>query len=653
MYKYFIEILTILLTNYKIKKNERSDKMDKTLQKKNLIKVIIIFLIILVSIIAIVITEKGGITNIVENRKKQMQKKEIESEIQNIIDITKQEIQESEGREATLADLKAKFEEQGYSLNEATGELRYNDYYVTINADLTIANIEEVLTKVQCQIININGDDYKTYITIENIDGIEKIIDSDLVIECEGKRKIVLDRTLKDGPIHPIKVKAVGKEEELYSIIVEKVPDIVVTNIDTLGNGTTKTVQIRYPKNENFLNYYSLDDGETWQEYEGDLNILEADNKTITAKTILQEEKIEGQIVKVKKERQQISLVVSTSLIDATKQAIMKNDTVYRVAIKDMEYKVHTYVEEGDLILQSSRSYGNANDVGTASENAKNMVILKVNGNLTINSGVTLTAYGNSYGGPKGMLVYVTEQLTNNGTITMTARGAKAPGETVYLWKNGNNNYEYVPAAGVAGGTGGTGKNPDLGQTGTTPSAANSRRTGGGGGGAGQGYYDSKGGNASAGTSYSGGCGGGGGSYAKAPSATGNGGQGGNANITDRTIYTIGAGGGAGNPGGLGKRGSSAANNNPGGNGTGGLLTIYANVFQNNSTISANGSAGGSAYRAGGGGSGGGSVNIFYKTNNKTGTITATGGAGGKGTRNGESANGAAGGNGSVTTKGI
>lgn len=482
MCKYFIEILTILLTNYKIKKNERSDKMDKILQKSKLIKIIIILIIILISTIGIIIVQKGGITDIVENRKKEIQKKEIESEIQNIIDITKQQVQESEGREATLADLKAKFEEQGYSLNESTGEVRYNEYYVKINADLTIANIEEVLTKVQCQVININGDDYQTYITIENRDGIEKIIDSDLVIECEGKQKIVLDRTLKDGPIHPIKVKVVGQEEEeLYSLLVEKVPDIVVTNRDTLGNGTTKTVQIRYQKNENFLNYYSLDDGETWQEYEGDLNILEADNKTITAKTILQEEQIEGQVVKAKRDRQQISLVVSTSLVDAARQAVMKNDTIYRVAIKDTEYTVHTYVQDGDLTLQSNKSYGNANDVGTASTNAKNMVIVKVNGNLTINSGVTLTAYGNTYGGPKGMILCVTGQLTNNGTITMTARGAKAAGEAVYLWKNANNNYEYVPAAGVAGGDGGKGKNPDTGTTGTTPSAANSRRTGGGG----------------------------------------------------------------------------------------------------------------------------------------------------------------------------
>ena len=42
----------------------------------------------------------------------------------------------------------------------------------------------------------------------------------------------------------------------------------------------------------------------------------------------------------------------------------------------------------------------------------------------------------NGYGGPKGMFIYCTGTITNNGTIDMTARGAKAVGQNVYLWKN-------------------------------------------------------------------------------------------------------------------------------------------------------------------------------------------------------------------------
>ena len=76
------------------------------------------------------------------------------------------------------------------------------------------------------------------------------------------------------------------------------------------------------------------------------------------------------------------------------------------------------------------------------------MVILKIDGDLTVNSGITFTACksDNGYGGPKGMLIYCTGTLTNNGTISMTARGAKASGQNVYLWQNLNGEYEYIPA---------------------------------------------------------------------------------------------------------------------------------------------------------------------------------------------------------------
>ncbi len=80
-----------------------------------------------------------------------------------------------------------------------------------------------------------------------------------------------------------------------------------------------------------------------------------------------------------------------------------------------------------------------------------------------------------------------------------------------------------------------------------------------------------------------------------------------------------------------------------GGNGTGGLLVVYANNLENTGTIDANGTTGGHGTSYGtrahayGGSSGGGSVNIFYSGNySNTGNITAnggtTGGIGGNGT---------------------
>ena len=163
---------------------------------------------------------------------------------------------------------------------------------------------------------------------------------------------------------------------------------------------------------------------------------------------------------------------------------------------KDGETKVYntdTIVYDGNLtfdgtekninnisLSETTYSIGDAaNDAGTSSADAKRMVVLKIKGDLTIDSGVTVTACANSsgYGGPKGLFIYCTGTLTNNGTIDMTARGAKGAGENVYLYKNSDNTYEYIPAIGAEGGerviatsrngstSGKTGKNGVLRQT--------------------------------------------------------------------------------------------------------------------------------------------------------------------------------------------
>ena len=226
-------------------------------------------------------------------------------------------------------------------------------------------------------------------------------------------------------------------------------------------------------------------------------------------------------------------------------------------------------------------TFGDENDVATENGYAQNMVIVKVNGNLTINEGVTVNPYYTEYGGPKGFTIYVTGKLINNGTID-NSHGAKAEGQNVYLWKNSDGTYEYVPAEGGIKNTSGE-----------------NRKTGGGG----TGGYGSDPGDGASGTSYSGGTGG---VSTCGSSGTANGGVGGSA-ISCGFV----APGGAGNPGGTGIGSKS------GENGTGGLLIIYSDNYENKGTISASGSNGGIYNSIIGGGSGGGSINIF--TNQNTG----------------------------------
>ena len=310
-------------------------------------------------------------------------------------------------------------------------------------------------------------------------------------------------------------------------------------------------------------------------------------------------------------------------------------------------YPVHLIVLDGDQVITTDTRYGDLDDCASgtdASDMAKNMVIVMVKGDYTVNSGVTVgPIYNEQYGGPKGFMLYVTGTLTNNGTIENN-HGAYAVGQNVYLWKNANGSYEYVPAA---GGSGGAAKAENInnyqarvyGNDGSQSTLAR----GTGGGASGEIYINASSstpsggvsGAGTAGTSYSGGSGGGSAAgvwelNVTASAAATNGGAGGNAKSSyGNTYYTA---GGVGNPGGADGRGTSNYADHFGANGTGGLLIIYASDIVNNGNITANGTD--ATYyenygnkKAYGGPSGGGSVNIIYTdTYSNSGTIEASGG---------------------------
>ena len=157
--------------------------------------------------------------------------------------------------------------------------------------------------------------------------------------------------------------------------------------------------------------------------------------------------------------------ISSNSLI----RAVEENEQTCQanISINDEIYTSDFMVYNEDIILDGKTTingavlenniyeFGNEyTDVARESRYAPNMVILKINGNLTINEGIKMTACKskNGYGGPKGLFIYCTGKIINNGTVDMTARGAKAKGQNIYLWQNTDGNYEYVPKNGGLGG---------------------------------------------------------------------------------------------------------------------------------------------------------------------------------------------------------
>ena len=217
--------------------------------------------------------------------------------------------------------------------------------------------------------------------------------------------------------------------------------------------------------------YYKIGENGDWVEGKGKISTLdydltqngkvnEEDNTvTIYAKIVNEidkDNKLEdvvtiSQKYEVNTDSTQSSLEAD-SLIDAVEKYNF-DDGEYSVKVAEETYNLKVQTFNQNLEIDANTEIGSENDVATENENAKSMVVLKVNGDLTINEEAKLTAYAskNGYGGPKGMMIYCTGTLTNNGTISMNARGAKAEGQNVYLWKNSDNSYEFVPAVGAEG----------------------------------------------------------------------------------------------------------------------------------------------------------------------------------------------------------
>ncbi len=336
--------------------------------------------------------------------------------------------------------------------------------------------------------------------------------------------------------------------------------------------------------------------------------------------------------------------IYADSLLAAVRDTTYTDGT-YDVTVNGITYSVELVNVYDDTTYSSDAVLGD-------STTNKKVLAVKYHGNLTIDPGVTVTATTfNNLTYKKGMLLYVKGNLVNNGTISMTARGTyNQAGEDVYLWKNTDNSYEYIPAIGATGGATVSLTNaPSQSKAGLPGNSGSGRSTGGGGSG---GVFNNVSGTSvsgagGAGTAYSGGAGGGATTsrdvtyYGYAGSSTGGaGGAGRSNNYSNSGGYA--AGGGAGNPGGVGT-GSSCCTHNPGVTGTGGLLVIYANNLTNTGSITSNGVSGGYGTGASGGSSGGGSINLFASNNySSTGTISALGGAG--------QSNGSAGGTGTVTS---
>ena len=310
-------------------------------------------------------------------------------------------------------------------------------------------------------------------------------------------------------------------------------------------------------------------------------------------------------------------------LCNSTIQGARDNDLPDGEYIFRVEGKVGTTVETKDYAVElinfredvryslDEGQTAKTISLGDTTKEYKTLIV-KYHKNLTIDEGVTVTATNvSNLTYKKGMYLCVMGDLVNNGTISMTARGTyNVTGENVFLWKDKNGNYEYIPANGANGIPASSNKGGRV--TGKKGNNGINRGTGSGG----QGGLIHNGlggstnswiGSSTGGTSYSGGNGSGGVINTNGPansvsSTQASANRGGNA-----YAYNSGgwvdwfAGGGAGITGGNSAyygNSTSVGTDSTGKNGTGGLLVLYAGNLTNDGKIESNGSNGAGANRS-------------------------------------------------------
>lgn len=428
-----------------------------------------------------------------------------------------------------------------------------------INRIIENINKEEIKKEISYEVYHhVNGNTKMLVIAEDTENGIEKIIypDNEMELYANGKTKVAFDYNTDITGKESLTFKAIntlGEEIEKTIAINEQFYLDMIDNKLTKETETQETLAVNY-KETSVKKQYKIGEDSNWTNYTNtirldDYQLLETlgnENRNIKV-SLRQVDNIGNEIIidinhNINDNiiyKQEDRIIEGESILACVENNNLESGNyIFRVtgkinggATETIEYPVelYNYNEDANYIGQNYTVVGNTAYIGIGRANAeKRMLILKYNKDLTINEGTKITPTGtkeNINGATylctkKGMFIYCAGTLTNNGEITMTARGTvNQAGENVYLYKNANSTYEYVPAIGAAGGSSVSGKS-----SGRAGGVGTNRKTGGGASGA---SFDwdhwATSGAGSLGTSYSGGTGGGGSGNYQAGSGAKNG----------------------------------------------------------------------------------------------------------------------------------
>ena len=383
------------------------------------------------------------------------------------------------------------------------------------------ASIED---KFSYKVLDFDGEEGTLLIKVSDESGIDQIITpSNLIINAHGKNEVSFDYKVSLDNNYLVKVKNNKNEEYQKEINVSNDFLSDFMRVSSIKESEYQRVfKIEGDEGHKSIYYAIGNDTENWTMYSKPIRLdyfqikeqeKENEDGTVTVrikeindlnKEVITSKKITDINVNNANYNTQEKTIVGTSLIDCIKNNNLENGN-YLFKITGMTddgteetinypVELYNYNEDATYITNNNFVVGTTAISGFGNSSTDNRtLVLKYNGNLTIESDGIMTANTkNSTVYKKGMFIYCANKITNNGQISMTARGTNtldsASTENVYLYKNADETFEYVPGDGAKGGSASTvtGASSIAGGKGSN---ATGRQTGGGGGGTARGDY--------------------------------------------------------------------------------------------------------------------------------------------------------------------
>ena len=248
---------------------------------------------------------------------------------------------------------------------------------------------------------NSDESNIKTLVTVNDSDGIEYVEYPDgTKIETNNKTQFSVDYNMANDENYTFKIKTKSNEEIQESTICvndDFVNDKGVSVSKINNENGYKVIDIENKISlDGYKTYYQIGNNGSWVEGTGKIgladydlttnNLLNEDN-TITINAKIENQTTQNVVNVTKKYEVETSSKNNSYNAESLLKALENGEIgtgVHQVTVEDETYNLKVYSFNEDLNIKADTTLGTEDDVATASEYAKNMIVLKVNGNLTV-----------------------------------------------------------------------------------------------------------------------------------------------------------------------------------------------------------------------------------------------------------------------------